>query len=64
MIMMLNKEIFSKDQILYAINIYSNLADITINENNKYWLLKFQNCIYEGIKTEHEFENYLIGLEN
>lgn len=62
--MNLNKEIFTKSKIVYAIDIYRDYANIKMTEESGYWILDFKNCRYGRERTEREFENYLIGLEN
>lgn len=59
----MNKEIFREENIQTAINAYKKIAQITYVENNVYWILEFRKCKYDEQVTEHEFENYLIGLE-
>lgn len=62
--MKLNKSIYQKQNIILAISAYKEIANIKVHENENYWILDFYNCMYEKQKTELEFENYLIGLEN
>lgn len=62
--MKLNKDIFTRPAISNAIRAYGQLADIRVDEDPDYWILKFDHCQYDRKRTECEFENYLIGLEN
>lgn len=62
--MRLSKEIFSELNLQRAIRAYKGYADIEITEVPDAWMLDFKNCRYGAERTEREFENYLIGLEN
>ena len=44
--------------------MYSEYADITIENFDGYWKLSFTHCKYDELVTIQEFENYLIGMEN
>ena len=61
--------LFLKSIYLYkAIKIaqydYRELCDIVISENEKYWILKFSNCLVEAEVLRKEFSNYLIEVIN
>ena len=60
----LSKELYSKNNILKAIEDYSSLARIAFGQDNSNWLVRFTNCKYDENRTIWEFENYLIELEN
>ena len=61
---MLNKMIYSKDDIIYTIRKYKNISEISISENTKYYICEFTKCKYYLDITIGEFENYLINLLN
>lgn len=58
------KEIYSNENISNAIVAYKGLASISLFDCGNYWSLSFSDCKYDNTRTVHEFENYLIGLEN
>lgn len=58
------KELYKYCNLLAAIDAYENIARISIHEMESYWKLCFSDCVYGTARTIHEFENYLIGLEN
>ena len=60
----LSKEIYSYCYIEQTIIVYEKLADIAVNEDEKYWICEFCDCKYEIERTKQEFENYLIQLWN
>lgn len=63
-ILKLNSDIFHLEKINFTIKTYSEYADITIENVERYWHLSFKNCKYDEALTVREFENYLIGMEN
>ena len=60
----IKKEIISDTSLDCAIQDYSNLCVISIEERADAWKLEFSNCRFDEQRTVNEFENYLIGLEN
>ena len=56
--LVLNKELYSYSYIGQAIMVYKRLTDISVIEDEKYWICEFDN------RTKKEFENYLIQLWN
>ena len=63
-ILKLNSDIFSLEKINFTKKVYSEYADIKIENVERYWHLSFENCKYDEAVTVREFENYLIGMEN
>lgn len=63
-VLKLNKDIFSKEQLISAKKAYLPIAKIHITENNKYWLCYFSKCKYDIDTTIHEFDNYMINSMN
>ena len=62
-ILQLHKNIYTFSYIKFAIDAYSSIADIAIQENTEYWNVQFGYCEYDETLTIREFENYLISLE-
>lgn len=62
--LILNKEMYSKEVILFAIKQYQELSMIKILDRGKYWECLFSNCCYNKKITMMEFENYLINIIN
>ncbi len=62
--LVLNKEVFSVNQITAAKIAYKDIADIKISSKKNYFVVNFFKCKYDEERTIREFENYLIGLEN
>ena len=62
--LLLLKEIYSIDRIRQTCNAFSDLAEITVTDSNKYWKCEFAECRFDYKKTICEFENYLIGVSN
>ena len=60
----LSSDIFSLEKINIIRTMYSEYADITIENFDVYWKLSFTHCKYDELVTIQEFENYLIGMEN
>lgn len=60
----LNKEIYSNENILKAVEAYESYAQMSIKEDVNHCILCFVDCKYDEVRTIKEFENYLIGLEN
>lgn len=60
----LSKEIYSYYYIEQTRTVYEKLADISVNEDENYWICEFCDCKYEIERTKKEFENYLIQLWN
>ena len=63
-ILRLNKELFSLDNIKKTECVYKDFARISIISDGQFFAVKFDHCRYEEERTVKEFENYLIGLEN
>ncbi len=59
-----NTEIYSDNIIQAAVEAYKNLAHIRLRIKGDKAELTFSRCLFDEAKTIHEFENYLIGLEN
>lgn len=62
--LVLNKGLYSYSYIGQAIMVYKRLTDISVIEDEKYWICEFDNCKYGIDRTKKEFENYLIQLWN
>ena len=60
----MNKEIYSLSNVCIAVRAYSHLANIIYEDEERYWVLTFSDCLYDETLTSREFENYMIGLEN
>lgn len=60
----INKEIYELNNVQKAINDYSELAKIVLYQKDNYYILDFDNCVYDFNITIKEFENYLIDLSN
>ena len=60
--LLLTREFFTKESIRKGCIDFKGLADISIVENENYYKIRFNNCIYPVIITMQEFENYVIGL--
>lgn len=60
----LKKCIYSKKNVLKAIDEYKNLCHIDILDATEKMILVFKECLYDEKLTVNEFENYVIGLEN
>ena len=63
-ILLLKKEIYDKELILRATRDYSGIAKISCDLSDEYWTCIFEATKYPLDKTQKEFENYLIALEN
>jgi hypothetical protein len=59
-----NKSIYSLKAIKTTIRVYKDYADINVTEEGDNIVITFSNCKYETNQTMHEFENYLVGMEN
>ncbi|MCB5440997.1 hypothetical protein G4946_09295 [Anaerostipes hadrus] len=55
--LVLNKELYSYSYIGQAIMVYKRLTDISVIEDEKYWICEFDNCKYGIDRTKKEFEN-------
>lgn len=62
--LLLNKDIYSFNKIDEAISAFSNLAEVTVTEDSKYWICIFLKSKAAISRTIDEFENYLIGITN
>ena len=60
----LSAEIYDKKRINEAIEAFSALAKITVFFSDNYYLLSFENCVYDIGETINEFCNYLIDIHN
>lgn len=60
----LNKGLYFLNRINIAIKAFADIADISIREEEKYYLCDFSNCSYDLETTMMEFENYIIDLSN
>lgn len=59
----LNKTIYHIESIKKGIDAYQELADITLDEADKYWICTISDTQYDEEETSKEFENYVIALE-
>ena len=57
-----NKSLFREEFIKTAILDYKSLANISLLNENQYYVCIFDRCNYDIELTTHEFENYVIGL--
>ena len=64
MMLHLNKGLFSRSNINEAMDAFKKYALLRIEEDDRYWILNFNKCLYDAGITVKEFENYLIALEN
>ena len=62
--LLINSEIFTDKVLNAAVQAYSELADIQIEQQQQDWCITFQNCRYDAELTKHEFSNYLIDLSS
>lgn len=60
--LVLSKNIYTLENILLAIDAYSSICEIIIEEKSEYYVLIINKCILDPIVACKEFENYLIGL--
>lgn len=60
----LNKEIYSAPHIRQAAADYSALADISLTEDNGYFICSFSECRFDEQRTAKEFVNYVTDLMN
>jgi len=60
--LLVSSEIFSEGILRTAVQAYSELAKIHVEQAAENWVLTFQNCQYDTELTKHEFFNYLIDL--
>ncbi len=56
------KEFYLKDCIEKARDDFKELADIAVEMDREYYLVRFTKCIFPVCITMQEFENYVIGL--
>lgn len=59
--LLLNKEIYEKDSILFVINVFGQLCNIKLEDEDNYYRCLFLNCVNDEELTRKEFENYLIN---
>ena len=58
-----HKLIYKKQTITKAINDFSDLAEFTLSQKNKYWQVEISKIDKDFIKTlPDEFKNYVLGL--
>ena len=59
-----NKKIYSQQTVKKAIKDYSYLADLEIDQDKNYFLVKIKN-IKQGLKEnfKDEFSNYILSLK-
>lgn len=62
--LLLNKELYDRDKVLYAVKQYNRLAAIKVIDKKTHWECRFSGCKYEPELTMKEFENYIINIEN
>lgn len=62
--LMLSKELYNSTAIIKTVSAFSELVNISVTENNKYYICYFNNSRYGTKQTISEFENYLIDLCN
>lgn len=62
--LMLSKHLYNSATVMKTVSVFSNLADISVSENEFYHICCFDNSRYETEQTMAEFENYLIDLCN
>jgi len=60
----ISKELFSEHSVKSTIEAYKSIATIELNDTRTHYVLWFSNCIYGRTDTIHNFENYLIDLNN
>lgn len=60
--LLISSEIFSSEILRAAVQAYSRLAKIQVEQTKENWILTFQECRYDVELTMHEFSNYLINL--
>lgn len=61
---LLNKELYELEMILYAVEQYDKLASIKVVDKEIHWECQFSRCVYATNLTMKEFENYIINIEN
>ena len=60
--MTLQKEIYQKSAILHAIQAFAQIATIRLEEEEeKYYVLTFEQCVADQQRTMDEFGNYVLA---
>ncbi len=59
-----SKNIYPQKVLLNAINSYNELCKVNVTENNKYWIIEYEDCIVDEELLNKEFGNYLIDAIN
>ena len=60
--MTLQKEIYPKSAIVHAIQAFDQLATIRLaEEDEKYYMLTFEQCMADPQRTMDEFGNYVLA---
>lgn len=62
--LMLSKDLYKMQTITKATDAFVELAQISLQEDENYYVCFFGKCIYSQEQTIKEFENYLIDLCN
>lgn len=60
----LSKFLYKREIIIKAINDFGELALITLDTKENYYICVFNSCYYDVQQTVDEFENYLIDLSS
>lgn len=63
-ILKLCTDIYDISVIEYAVEKYSEIADISVNCCDKHYLCEFSNCKYDVLLSMQEFENFIIDASN
>ena len=62
--LMLSKDLYEIQAIKKATDAFVELVQISVQEDENYYVCLFEKCIYSQEQTIKEFENYLIDLCN
>lgn len=57
-------DIYNLQTINYAIEKYKEIAQISVNLKDKYYICVFSDCKYDITETKYEFENFIIHASN
>lgn len=57
-------DIYDLNMINYAVESYKKIADISVEKMKRYYVCKFNNCVYDISQTMKEFENFVIQASN
>ena len=59
-----NKNIYEKSILAESVKAFYGYANIEIDEDSQYWIVRFKSDIYDCDILSNEFGNYMIDLIN